>query len=117
MTHVKPYCLPFMLLSLAFSFSQPAAASDSLFAPPATIDIGTGAGGVFLLDLNHDGHLDLITTHIVQKRLSVMLGDGHGHFAHDPKRSLSFDEMPGAIALGDLNHDGHIDLALATKVA
>jgi hypothetical protein len=117
MYHAKLCSFVLVVLSLAWSSHQQAAASDLLFAPPANLDVGTGSGGVFLLDLNHDGHLDLITTHLVQKRLSVMLGDGHGHFTHDPKRSLSFDEMPGAVAFGDLNHDGNIDLAVAMKVA
>jgi hypothetical protein len=117
MTLARPFCGLCAILIAVVSPLPLAAASDSLFAPPANLDVGTGSGGAFLLDLNHDGHLDLITTHLVQKRLSVMLGDGHGHFTPDPKRSLSFDEMPGATAFGDLNHDGTTDMAVAMKVA
>ncbi|HEX4263081.1 MAG TPA: VCBS repeat-containing protein [Verrucomicrobiae bacterium] len=91
-------------------------AQNSLFAAaPATVG-EPGSGDIFLVDLNHDGHLDLITKHLMQKKLAIWSGDGKGHFVPTAQGSMDFDAMPGAVALGDVNNDGNLDLAVSSKV-
>jgi hypothetical protein len=74
--------------------------------------------GVALGDLNHDGKLDAVFANVERLPLvgepqhnSVCLGNGAGQFtchdiSHDSYRST-------AVALGDLNRDGHLDAVFA----
>jgi hypothetical protein len=87
-----------------------------LFAPASAVTVGQGSGEIFLADINHDGHLDLLTKHLLTQRLSVQFGDGKGHFATAAECSMSFDCGPGAVALGDVNNDGILDLGVSSKV-
>lgn len=91
-------------------------AQGPLFAPAPGVVGEPKSRGVFLVDLNHEGHLDLVTTHILQKRVAVWSGDGKGHFAPTAQGSMDFDVMPGAVALGDVNNDGILDLGVSSKV-
>src|SRR5271154_254890 len=50
-------------------------ASDELVIP-----VGKGPGAVILADVNHDGHLDILVANAESETLSVLLGDGKGHF-------------------------------------
>lgn len=64
-----------------------------------------------LVDINGDGHLDLVATHrepLNRNSLHVWLGTGQGTFNEVPQTWTS----PGysALAAGDINHDGHLDL-------
>jgi hypothetical protein len=90
-------------------------AQCSLFAAASPVVAGPGSE-VFLVDLNHDGHVDLITKHLVERNLTVLSGDGKGHFVPAAHGSMDFDVMPGAVALGDVNNDGILDLGVSSKV-
>ncbi|MBZ5564256.1 MAG: FG-GAP-like repeat-containing protein [Acidobacteriia bacterium] len=82
---------------------------DGTFAAP----IGTGSSGgagVAMGDFNGDGNLDLAVTGNIYQTVSILLGDGTGHFtlASSPATGLS----PRAVAVGDFNRDGKLDLAV-----
>jgi FG-GAP-like repeat len=64
-----------------------------------------------LVDINMDGHLDIIATHrnpLDKNSLHIWLGTGTGTFNEVPQTWLS----PGysGLAAGDINWDGHLDL-------
>src|SRR4030095_7847012 len=63
-------------------------------------------------DLNGDGHLDVIAANQfgVPAKVWVLLGTGGGAFT----AATPYDarEGPTSISLGDLNRDGHLDLAV-----
>ena len=86
-------------------------------APSSPITVGPGSGEVVLVDLNRDGHLDMLTKHLLTQTVSVRLGDGKGQFKPLATGSMKFDYQPGAITLGDVNHDGVLDLGIASKDA
>ena len=84
-------------------------------APGSPVTVGPGSGEVVLADLNHDGHVDMLTKHLLQKCVTMRLGDGKGHFAPSAESPLSFGYMPGTIALADINNDTILDLGVASK--
>ncbi len=83
-------------------------------APSSPLTVGPGSGEIVLADLNRDGHLDLLTKHLLGKTMAVRLGDGHGHFALIAEGPMNFGFQPGAIALGDVNNDRILDLGVAS---
>jgi len=85
------------------------------FVPGSPVTVAKGSGQVLLADMNRDGHLDLVTKHLTNRTVSVLLGDGKGHFMPAPEYSLSLSIEPGAMALGDVNNDGLLDLAVNSK--
>jgi hypothetical protein len=101
--------LVFVLIGMSLS----AQSQRKFFDPGPVTTVGVGSGEVFLTDLNRDGHLDLLTKHLLTKRISIRLGDGTAHFGAASEIRLDYE--PGAIQLGDLNEDGIPDLAIASR--
>ncbi len=106
-----------------------------------SILLGNGAGGfnsagsynvgstwnpisIAVLDLNGDGNLDLASANVNLSNLlvansdvSILLGDGTGTFSTNPNYpNYDVSGLSGlnAIALGDYNNDGILDLAAGT---
>jgi hypothetical protein len=67
-------------------------------------------------DFNNDGNEDLVfgANRNEPTRLGVSLGDGTGRFSPGP-RFWHFDTYPFAIAVGDFNRDGNLDLVSTTS--
>jgi hypothetical protein len=98
---------------------------DGTFAPQVTYATGTGPLGIVAGDFNGDGNLDLAVTNAacVEFRLgpkctghtaSILLGNGDGTF--QPHIDYATGLQPSAVAAGDFNGDGKLDLAVANTL-
>ncbi len=79
--------------------------------------VGGGPSMLAVADVNKDGKLDIITPNPFSNDVSVLLGQGGGKFHAGTTLTLPNSggtlPRPNAVAAGDLNGDGNIDLALA----
>ncbi len=92
------------------------AAVEPLLVPAAgsPISVIESPGNVTLGDVNNDKRPDLVATSSGSRRVAVLLGQGDGRFALSPDGPMQVPEGPHEIALGDLNRDGNVDVALAS---
>jgi hypothetical protein len=86
--------------------------------PPNTftrvvIPTGHHPGSIVVADVNHDGKPDIIVASTVDDAVSVLLGDGNGHFASAPGSPVACGSAPNDIAVADMNGDGNPDLIIA----
>jgi hypothetical protein len=90
---------------------------DGTFQPELKSTVGKGPRSVAVGDFNGDGNLDIVTAN--QNDISVLLGTGKGTFGSANTFTLpnAIDnqaaQIPLAVAVGDLNHDGKLDLVVA----
>jgi hypothetical protein len=84
-------------------------------APGSPVKVGPGSGEIVLADLDRDGHLDMLTKHLLGQNVVVQLGDGKGQFVPLAAGPMTFGFQPGAIALRDVNKDSLLDLGVASK--
>jgi hypothetical protein len=69
---------------------------------------GANADSVSLVDLNGDGHLDIVTTDDLGADFEVFLGNGNGTFANFVRYSVN--NAAGPFLLADVDGDGHPDV-------
>lgn len=87
---------------------------DGTFVQSAESPVYRNAEELLNADVNGDGNLDVIVPDLIDPRgnegIGVLLGNGDGTF-----RQLAFyaANAYGQAALGDFNHDGAIDVAIA----
>jgi VCBS repeat protein len=84
-------------------------------APGSPVVVGKGPGQVSLADINKDGRPDLVIRHLLERLLTVWLGDGTGRFAAAPGGQISLSYMPGDVELGDVNGDKILDLGVTNS--
>ncbi|MEP7274480.1 MAG: VCBS repeat-containing protein, partial [Acidobacteriota bacterium] len=79
------------------------------------VAVGEGSGRLVLGDVNGDGYLDLVTCHLQQRLVRVVIGDGTGRFTPGPGSPITLGYTPGDVKLGDVNSDGILDLAVTSS--
>ncbi len=86
---------------------------DGTLGAPIPTSLPQGYHSVAVGDFNEDGHMDVAaTTQGAPNPVSILLGDGSGHFG---ARTDFPAGVLDAIALAaDLNGDGHLDVLLAS---
>ncbi len=66
-----------------------------------------------LRDVDGDGRCDIVAPNMVERGVTILHGDGHGHFTGAENPPTSAGPSPFAVAVADLNGDGKPDLAVA----
>jgi len=64
-------------------------------------------------DVNGDRKPDLVVTHHELHELTVLLGEGEGHFNEVAASAFDLGHNAFQLALADVNHDGRIDVIAA----
>jgi FG-GAP-like repeat len=88
---------------------------DGGFGAAESLAVGVLPTSLVCADINEDGFLDLVTVDAGSvdepgRTLSLLLGNGEGGFAD--AQLLSGIESLWTVAAGDLDDDGHVDLAV-----
>ena len=101
------------LLIFASCSSGETNTQHSLFAPAVRIALQNKPSNVELADLNKDGSLDLIVASEEARTVSILFGQkAEIPFRAANAPTVSLPESPGEMAVGDVNGDGRLDLAL-----
>jgi hypothetical protein len=86
------------------------------FGAPSSFAVGQDPTSVAIADLDGDGHPDLAVANYGSNTVSVLLGTGNGSFGAASSLAIGaypYPVGPFSVAIGDLDGDGHPDLAVA----
>jgi hypothetical protein len=91
---------------------------DGSFGVATNFAVGRYPASVAIGDLNRDGNLDLAVANAGSYKqqpstVSILLGNGAGNFGVAKNFAAGF--TPTSIAIGDLNRDGKLDLAVGNE--
>jgi hypothetical protein len=91
---------------------------DGTFQSPQSYATGTNPYSVAVGDFNGDGAPDLAVADYGDNKVNVLLTNGDGTFQAATPYAVGSPNVPGsqniALAVGDFNADGHLDLAVIT---
>jgi hypothetical protein len=91
---------------------------DGTFQPADQVGLnGQLPTSVAVGDVNNDGKQDLVITNLLSNNVEVLLGNGDGTFkeALNSPFAAGVGNQPASVAIGDFNHDGFLDLAVANS--
>jgi hypothetical protein len=111
------YGAAFGLLALSALGCAIEGPEEPILSPASPVPVGRGAGALALVDVDRDGHLDIVSKYLLTRNVALHLGDGRGHFASAPASPVNLVYEPGAMAVADLNGDGAVDLVIASRDA
>ena len=80
------------------------------FALASSLPTGRNPSAIGVGDFNGDGQQDLAVTNLSDNTVSILLGDGKGHFTQ--VSSPATGGGPNSVAVGDFNGDNQLDLAV-----
>jgi len=90
---------------------------DGTFTVGTPVTGGNSPRGIVIADFNNDGDPDIATTNFSNGTVSVVMGAGDGTFTNATNSPFTVGTGPIALAAGDFNSDGDIDLAVANQGA
>jgi len=96
---------------LGFLSAMPSAAAD--FELAARIPAGRSPGTVAIADFDGDRNPDIAVASERDNSLAVLLGDGAGRFVEAPGSPVAAGNSPNDIAVGRINADSDLDIAVA----
>jgi hypothetical protein len=87
-------------------------AAFNLVPPPSTPAPAFPGCSIAVGDFNGDGILDMAVPDSTDNTVTIFLGNGDGTFTQANGSPISIPNGPNAIAVGDFNGDGKLDLAI-----
>lgn len=85
-------------------------------APGSSPTVGQRPRSVASGDLSSDAKPDLVVANETDYTVTVLLGDGTGGFSPAPGSPVAVGQRPWHVAVGDLNGDSKLDLAVANSM-
>jgi FG-GAP-like repeat len=101
------------LLATFVTAAAGAESRDPSFVPGGLIDAGGIPCGFTVAKLDGDVNPDLAVADCYADRVTVLLGDGAGHFRGAPGSPTRVGKTPTFVESADFNSDGKADLALS----
>ena len=101
-----------VLLPATAGCSRRDAPSAAELFTTVVIQTGGDPDAVAVADVNHDGVPDIIAANPNSGTVTVMLGDGKGHFHAAAASPFPAGHLPSDIGIGDFDSDGNLDLII-----